>query len=214
MRLELKQVLPKPLIEKNSANSSAIWLKNIAIQSPEYIAVQAASGTGKTSLVHSLYRLRNDYEGAILWNEKNIATFKSEELAKFRAENVSIIFQDMRLFEEMTAWENVEIKRNLTNTITADETNIWMERLGIGNKKHSVCKTLSYGEQQRLSIIRALLQPFSFLLMDEPFSHLDLRNKKIAATLILEIVQKNNAGMLLADLDQNEYFPYTKTLLL
>jgi len=56
------------------------------------------------------------------------------------------------------------------------------------------------------------LQPFSFLLMDEPFSHLDKKNTSIAAALILEVVQKNKAGLLLADLDENNFFPYHKTL--
>ena len=79
-------------------------------------------------------------------------------------------------------------------------------QLGIGNKLNKLVKTCSYGEQQRIAIIRALQQPFDFLLMDEPFSHLDENNRKIAAALIEEEAAKRNAGVILADLKRVEYF--------
>ena len=115
---------------------------------------------------------------------------------------------------ELTAWENLEIKRSLTNTVHVEEVMSWMSRLGIAGKIDSLAKTLSYGEQQRLSIIRALLQPFHWLLMDEPFSHLDEANKVVAASLIDEVVNRNEASFLMADLDDNDYLPYTQKLIL
>ena len=87
-----------------------------------------------------------------------------------------------------------------------------MKRLGIADKKLQKAQTLSYGEQQRVAIIRALVQPFKWLLMDEPFSHLDHENTQKAATLIAEVVAANKAGMLLADLDENHHFAYTRSL--
>jgi ABC-type cobalamin/Fe3+-siderophores transport system ATPase subunit len=62
--------------------------------------------------------------------------------------------------------------------------------------------------------VRALLQPFEWLLMDEPFSHLDHANTKKAIALISEVVKQNNAGLILADLDENSHFPYTQTIVL
>lgn len=88
------------------------------------------------------------------------------------------------------------------------------QALGIKEKKNSLGRTLSYGEQQRVAIIRALLQPFDWLLMDEPFSHLDHINTDKARSLIAEVVAQHKAGMILADLDENEYFNYTKTIVL
>jgi len=212
MKLEIKQLIPIPLREKFNSKSSDIWLQSLQLVAPEYIFIQSPSGTGKTTLINCLYGVRNDYDGRIKWNDKELRAETTEGIAALRAKEISVIFQDMRLFPELSAWENLEIKRSLTHTISEIEASEWMNRLGIGDKKNALAKTLSYGEQQRLSIIRALLQPFSFLLMDEPFSHLDKKNTSIAAALILEVVQKNKAGLLLADLDENNFFPYHKTL--
>jgi putative ABC transport system ATP-binding protein len=214
MTLSIEQLVPIPLKEKLKAQTSDVWLKNFKASSPEYISIQAPSGTGKTTLVHFLYGLRTDFEGNIFWNKKDLGQFSAEEKAVLRATEVSVIFQDMRLFPELSAWENLELKRSITNTVSAEEASEWMQQLGIGDKKNALAQTLSYGEQQRLAIIRSLLQPFSFLLMDEPFSHLDHKNTAIAASLIVQIVQRNNAGLLLADLDKNDYFPYHKTYML
>jgi ABC-type cobalamin/Fe3+-siderophores transport system ATPase subunit len=87
-----------------------------------------------------------------------------------------------------------------------------MEALGIADRADRPAATLSYGEQQRVSIIRALLQPFSWLLMDEPFSHLDEANTTLAAKLIDSVVMRNGASFLLADLDDNTHFSYTQKL--
>jgi ABC-type lipoprotein export system ATPase subunit len=214
MILGINQLIPAPLKEKLTNRNSDVWLQKLLFTSPEYISIQAPSGTGKTTLMHCLYGLRSDYEGTINWNEENLRSKTGEGIAQLRSKEISIIFQDMRLFPELTAWENLEIKRSITNTTTPQDVVEWMNKLGIDDKKNSLAKTLSYGEQQRLAIIRALVQPFTFLLMDEPFSHLDQKNIVLAATLILEVVRQNNAGLLLADLDENSFFPYHKTLLL
>lgn len=214
MTLSIEQLLPIPLKEKLRTSTSDVWLKNCTLSSAEYTAIQAPSGTGKTTLIHFLYGLRTDYEGLVFWNKKDLREFSAEEMAVLRAKEVSVIFQDMRLFPDVTAWENLELKRTITNSISPEEASQWMQQLGIGDKKNALAKTLSYGEQQRLAIIRALLQPFSFLLMDEPFSHLDHQNTAIAASLIIQVVQRNNAGLLLADLDENNFFPYHKTYML
>ena len=78
--------------------------------------------------------------------------------------------------------------------------------LGIENKLNKLVRTCSYGEQQRVAIIRALQQPFDFLLMDEPFSNLDDANRKKAMELIEEAVSKRNASIILADLKRLDFF--------
>ena len=86
------------------------------------------------------------------------------------------------------------------------------ERLGVSHileRKGEIC---SYGEQQRIAIIRALMQPFELLLMDEPFSHLDNANTSKAAELIAEECDKRNAAFILTDLEDDDHFNYSKKL--
>jgi ABC-type lipoprotein export system ATPase subunit len=214
MQLSLQGVIPVPLREKVNAYQSDMWKNNRNFNKGEYIFIQAPSGTGKTTLVHILYGLRKDYAGEVKWNNTSLTTSDNETLAGLRTNNISVIFQDMRLFPELTAWENIGVKRRLTNTVTEEQAKGWMDRLGLIDKKKSLASTLSYGEQQRVAIVRSLLQPFDWLLMDEPFSHLDHANIAKAISLISEVVKQHNAGMILADLDENSYFPYTQSILL
>jgi putative ABC transport system ATP-binding protein len=214
MQLTLQSLVPVPLKEKVLARPSGIWNQSLQFRSPEYLFVQAPSGTGKTTLIHSLYGLRADYTGSVQWDGMALQKADAEQVAQLRSSSLSVIFQDMRLFPDLTAWENLELKRSLTDTVPAAQVTEWMQRLGIGDKKESLGRTLSYGEQQRVAIIRSLLQPFRWLLMDEPFSHLDKNNTALAAALLLEVVQRNEAGLLLADLDENTFFPYHQTLFL
>ena len=214
MQLSLQGIIPVPLREKINTYQSDIWNTSRTFKKGEYVFIQAPSGTGKTTLIHVLYGLRRDYAGSVKWGNTGIADTDNETLAGLRTDNISVIFQDMRLFPELTAWENIDIKRRLTDTVTVQTTLEWLERLGLKDKKNSIGNTLSYGEQQRVAIIRALLQPFEWLLMDEPFSHLDHANIHKAIALISEVVKQHNAGMILADLDENNYFPYTQTIML
>ncbi|HYD21088.1 MAG TPA: ATP-binding cassette domain-containing protein [Flavipsychrobacter sp.] len=212
MRLSLEAVVPIPLREKVNSYSSGVWKQSLELKKGERVFVQAPSGTGKTTLIHILYGMRQDYTGTIYWNALNMAAINKEEQSNLRANYLSVIFQDMRLFPELTAWENLEVKRRLTDTATEQQVEAWLARLGVKDKRDSLARTLSYGEQQRIAIIRALLQPFEWLLMDEPFSHLDINNRNKAIELIAEVVEMNSAGMILADLDENEYFPYSRRI--
>ena len=209
--LSLSQLLPVPLRDRLAARSSALWQHDLSWKDGgERIFIQAPSGTGKTTLIHILYGLRSDYEGQVLWGKLSVREMNPERMSSLRRESVSVIFQDMRLFPALTAWENLEIKRVLTNTIAPEEVREWMEALGISDRADRLAATLSYGEQQRVAIIRALLQPFQWLLMDEPFSHLDKANTALAARLIAKVVDRNAASLLLADLDDNAHFEYTQ----
>jgi putative ABC transport system ATP-binding protein len=214
MNLRLDHIIPIPLREKVASHHSMIWNKELSFAPGEYIFVQAPSGTGKTTLVHILYGLRSDMQGHVRWDNKQLPGLNATALSQLRTSDASIIFQDLRLFPELTAWENLELKRSLPNTVSAATVEQWLERLGMSAKRNSLASTLSYGERQRIAIIRALLQPFKWLLMDEPFSHLDNANIAKAAALIQEVVAANNAGLLLADLEDNDHFNYTTKLVL
>lgn len=211
MQLEIQNVLPG-YFDESKKKLSEIWGKNLVFNKREYIKIVAPSGSGKTSFIHFLYGMRKDYSGTISFNQKNITLYTPEEFAGCRKNNISIIFQDMRLFPKQTVKENIEIKRQLNPFHPPEKIKEMAERLGISDKLQTNCETCSYGEQQRVSIIRSLMQPFDFLMMDEPFSHLDDINAKKAMDLILEESRKREAAIIFANLEQVDYFPYTRLL--
>ncbi|MFZ4769805.1 MAG: ATP-binding cassette domain-containing protein [Ferruginibacter sp.] len=211
MQIILQQVSPV-FLETEKISQSMIWNRELSFSKEEKIQLIAPSGSGKTSFIHFLYGLRKDYKGNILFNNKNIAGFDAEEIARYRSSHLSIVFQDLRLFADHTAYENIHIKKILNPFCTEDSIFEMAERLGISNKLNQPAGICSYGEQQRIAIIRALQQPFDFLILDEPFSHLDENNSKKAMALIEEEVEKRNAGIILSDLEQVEFFKEDRTL--
>ncbi|CAN5797878.1 ATP-binding cassette domain-containing protein [soil metagenome] len=213
MQLELKQIVPVPLKDKFSKRGSDVWNSNLQFEKGEWIKIKAPSGTGKTTFIHIIYKLRCDYEGTVLWNNKELTRINEDALAQLRQQNISIIFQDLRLFPNLTARENIELKRVLQTPFYENTTiGVMAERLGVSHILDQRAGLCSYGEQQRIAIIRALIQPFDWLIMDEPFSHLDQENIAKAAALIAEECTKRKAGFMLTDLDEDNHFGYSRIL--
>src|SRR6516164_5697049 len=98
MQLELQNIIPIPLKDKSLRCDSDLWNKNLQFESGDFIKIKAPSGTGKTTFVHIIYKLRKDFEGEVFWNRKRLSSIKADELAQVRQQNISIIFQDLRLF--------------------------------------------------------------------------------------------------------------------
>ncbi|MEP6674812.1 MAG: ATP-binding cassette domain-containing protein [Ferruginibacter sp.] len=211
MQIKLQQVIPV-FIEKEKTDPSQVWGHDIVFSGNENVQIVAPSGSGKTSLAHFLYGLRNDYTGTILYDTTDIRDFDAEKFSGWRQQHISVIFQDLRLFAEQTVFENINIKRVLAPYHAEDKIQIMAERLGIGNKLSKPLKTCSYGEQQRIAIIRSLMQPFDFLFADEPFSHLDENNRIKAMELIQEETTARKAGIILSDLKQLDFFDAAKIL--
>ena len=213
MQIQLQQVVPIPLKDRFAQRQSDIWSACVSFAEGEWVKIKAPSGTGKTTLIHILYRLRNDYEGAVRWGKENLQQISPAALAQLRQQEVSIIFQDLRLFAHLTARENIELNRVLQQPFyESSKIDEMAELLNVGHVLNQRAGLCSYGEQQRIAIIRALVQPFTWLLMDEPFSHLDKANTVKAAALIAAECAKRKAGFILTDLDEDDHFNYSKRL--
>jgi len=213
MQISLQQVMPV-FFEAGKADGSQLWNQNISFYKGENIHIVAPSGSGKTSFIHFLYGLRKDYSGNILYDNNDIKNFDAEIFSSWRQQYISIIFQDLRLFTEETVLQNLEIKRLLSPYHKESRIATMAKRLGIESKLEKLCNTCSYGEQQRIAIIRALQQPFDFLLLDEPFSHLDENNRQLAMQLMEEEAAERNAAIILTDLKKIEYFKAERILYL
>lgn len=211
MEIKLQQLCPI-FLESDKINQSQVWNDELVFKPGEKIQLVAPSGSGKTSFIHLLYGLRKDFNGNIFFDDKNISNFTAEETAALRRSRLSIVFQDLRLFANYSVTENIEVKKNLNPFQEALPVTEMAERLGIGSKLSQAAGICSYGEQQRIAIIRALQQPFEYLILDEPFSHLDDANSRKAMTLIEEEALKRNAGIIFADLHEVPFFKADRTL--
>lgn len=213
MQIAIKNIVPVPLKDKFAKRGSDIWNRDVSFSQGEWVKIKAPSGTGKTTLIHILYKMRSDYEGTVSWDTDDLKQLNGDMLAALRQQKVSIIFQDLRLFPNLTARENIELKRVMQQPIYESTViDAMSERLGITHILQQRAGLCSYGEQQRIAIVRSLMQPFNWLLMDEPFSHLDQENISKAALLISEECKKRNAGFLLTDLDEDAHFEYSRFL--
>lgn len=213
MNIQLNKVVPAPLEEVEFSQNS-IWNSTFMLEKGEKVLLNATSGKGKTTFAFLLAGLRKDYSGEITFDGQNSKNFSLKEWATLRAQKLSFVFQDLQLFGELTVAENLLIKNQLTSTFTEEEIKAMVNQLGIGDKWQSTCNTLSMGQQQRVAIIRALCQPFDWLIMDEPFSHLDENNILLAKELIEQVVAKQNAGLVMTALGKSEVFKFTKELFL
>ena len=211
MEISLNNIIPD-FLEKEKTDNSDVWKKTVEIKEGNKTEIIAPSGSGKTSLIHFLYGIRKDYNGELLYNQKSIKNITPTELADIRAMQLSIVFQDLRLFKDFSVFQNLEIKRTLAPYHKTSLINEMSDKLGITNKLSQKAGTCSYGEQQRIAIIRALQQPFNFIILDEPFSHLDEANSIKAMALIEEEADKRGAGIILADLQHNPFFKAGRTL--
>jgi ABC-type lipoprotein export system ATPase subunit len=213
MQINLQEIVPD-YIEKENINRSQVWGKNISIEKGEHLHIVAPSGRGKTSLMHFIYGLRKDYTGVISYDDTDIKKLSPESFSSFRQKKISIIFQDLRLFPEQSVRENLEIKRLLDPYHKPGTIDEMANRLGIFSKLGNQAKTCSYGEQQRIAIIRSLMQPFDFLLLDEPYSHLDDANRQKAMELIYDECKIREAAMIFADLKMIDFLKGEKVVML
>jgi ABC-type lipoprotein export system ATPase subunit len=211
MQIMLQQTVPT-FLEKEKIARSQVWANDICFVPGQHVQVVAPSGSGKTSLIHFLYGMRSDYDGAVLYDNVELKKMSAEAFSVFRQQHISIVFQDLRLFAAQTVFSNINIKRVLAPYHPEEKIKEMAARLGIANKLEKPAGTCSYGEQQRIAIIRALMQPFSFLLLDEPFSHLDEANRSTALELMQEEAAARKAGIILADLKVTEHFNAARTI--
>lgn len=211
MQLVIRNLHPIYFTEDRSVHSN-IWGQDVVLRPGEKIQIVAPSGSGKTSFIHFLYGLRKEYNGSIHYDEKDLRSLSPDQVAIYRQKHLSIMFQDLRLFADQTVLQNIEIKRQLQPYHPAEKIREFTDRLGVSHKLDMLCSTCSYGEQQRVAIVRSLMQPFDFILLDEPFSNLDENNRQKAMNLIIEEAEKRNAGIILADLKRIEFFPADKIL--
>jgi len=211
--ISFKNVLPH-VFEQREDLQSDVWKQNLTFEKGHLYLVEAASGKGKSTFCSYAIGYRHDYKGDILFDQENINTFKVDDWVSIRRRHISHLFQELRLFPELTAMENVRIKNDLTKFKTDKQITEWFEMLGIGDKLDAKIGRMSFGQQQRVAMIRALVQPFDFIIVDEPISHLDDHNSQIMGDIMMAEAHAQGAGVIVTSIGKHMNLDYEKTLML
>lgn len=194
-RISLNNTLPRVFAGHNGIRSD-VWKQNITLERGRRYLISAESGTGKSSMCSYIYGYRQDYSGDITFDGQDIRSMTVAQWCDVRQRHIAYLPQEMRLFGELTAMENVELKNRLTEFKSREEIIKLFKVMGIADKVDSLVSKLSIGQQQRVAIIRTMCQPCDFILLDEPVSHLDDENNRIVADLIVQEADRQGAGVI------------------
>lgn len=209
--ITLNKVLPHVFSHVQGLVSD-VWNEEITFRKGHYYLLEANSGKGKSTFCSYLIGYRRDFDGKILFDEQNINALTIKDWAEIRTRQVSYLFQELRLFPELTALENVMIKNNMTHFKTKAQILDWFEELGVADKVNVRIGQMSFGQQQRVALIRSLVQPFDFLLADEPISHLDDDNSNAMAQILLREATQQGAGVIVTSIGKHLALKYDKVI--
>lgn len=208
-KIQLIHTLPHVFSNRNDIVSD-IWQKDVTFEKGRIYLVEANSGTGKSSLCSYIYGYRHDYQGQILFDGEDTSRYTVAQWTDIRKKHFALLWQELRLFPELTALENVEIKNKLTGFQKKKQIKEWFDLLGIADKQDTKIGRMSFGQQQRVALIRALCQPFDFLFVDEPISHLDDTNSEIMGRIMTAEAQRQGAGIIATSIGKHIELDYSQ----
>jgi ABC-type lipoprotein export system ATPase subunit len=202
MTIRFEKMIPLPMLEQDTSGSEVWEAESLLLEQGLNYLVEAPSGRGKTSLLSVIYGIRTDYKGKVFIDDRDLVSFTAKEWSRIRKGKLSFIFQGLELFHDLTALENIRLKNKISSHYSDGRILEMARKLGIDPFLHRKAGILSFGQQQRVAIIRALCQPFNFLLADECFSHMDRDNSLTAYQLICEECEARKAGLILTSLNK------------
>ena len=168
---------------------------DISIAEREIVSIVGKSGAGKTTLLQILGTLEKPSTGKVLYDEKNVFDLNENELADFRNKNVGFVFQFHHLLPEFTALENVCIPAfisKISQKIAVEKAEYLLNQMGIADRLDHKPSELSGGEQQRVSVARALINDPKVILADEPSGNLDSKSAEKLHELFFKLRELNN----------------------
>lgn len=208
-KIQLINTLPN-VFQTRTDISSDIWNQNVEFEKDKLYLVEANSGTGKSSLCSFIYGYRSDYHGQILFDGEETRNYSVAQWTEIRKKHFALLWQELRMFPELTAMENVQIKNKLTGYQKKKQILEWFEMLGIADKVDAKMGRMSFGQQQRVALIRALCQPFDFIFVDEPISHLDDTNSEIMGRILTTEAKRQGAGIIATSIGKHIELNYDK----
>ena len=209
--IHFKYVIPQVFASREQQDSE-IWRQDVVFEKDRVYLVEADSGKGKSTFCSYIQGYRNDFSGQLLFDDVDVRSLKVKDWVVIRERHISLLFQELRLFPELTAMENVEIKNKLTGFKSRVQIDEWFDMLGISDKRDAKVGRMSFGQQQRVAMIRALVQPFDFILADEPISHLDDSDADIMGKILMEEAKMQGAGVIITSIGKHMNLDYDKII--
>ena len=168
---------------------------NFTIEEGEFVVILGPSGAGKSTLLNLLGGLDSVTSGQIIVNNQNIETFDDNKLTEYRAKNVGFIFQFYNLIPNLTSIENVELMKDIVD-VDIDGLAV-LDSVGLKNHANQFPSQLSGGEQQRVSIARAVAKKPTMLLCDEPTGALDSKTGVLILNLLQDMSNNQNTTVII-----------------
>lgn len=209
--IKFHSVLPQVFSQRTDLESE-VWQQDVTFEKGHLYLVEANSGKGKSTFCSYILGYRHDYSGSVTFDSDVTASYKVKDWVDVRKRHISHLFQELRLFPELTAMENVEIKNKMTGFKTKEQILQWFDMLGIADKVDAKIGRMSFGQQQRVAMIRSLCQPFDFILADEPISHLDDNNSRIMGEMMMTEAKAQGAGVIVTSIGKHMDLDYEKTI--
>ena len=197
--VELKNV--SKVYQSGEHEIKALDNVNLAIEKGKFVVILGPSGAGKSTLLNLLGGLDTPSSGTIVVDNEDISTYSADKLAEYRADKVGFVFQFYNLVPTLTVYENVAlIKEIAPDALDAKEL---LNKVGLANHYNKFPVQLSGGEQQRVSIARALAKNPEVILCDEPTGALDSETGVMVLKLLLSMARNYNKTIIIVTHNQN-----------
>ena len=202
MRMAIVEFREVSRVYKNGEHEQrALDHVNLSLEEGRFIVVLGPSGAGKSTLLNMLGGLDSPTEGTIVVDGKDISTLTENELADYRAETVGFVFQSYNLIPTLTVIENVALVKEIAkNPLSSHDM---LREVGLSDHIHQFPSELSGGEQQRVSIARALAKNPRILLCDEPTGALDSETGVMVLKLLLSMARDMHKTIIIVTHNQN-----------
>ena len=173
---------------------------DLKIDKNEFVVILGASGSGKSTLLNILSGLEKSDSGEVVYDNESISDYSEKQLTKFRKDKIGFVFQQYYLLNNLTVEQNVKVGANLANN--KEYVDI-IKELGLEDKLSKYPNELSGGEQQRVSIARALAKKPNVLFLDEPTGALDEETGRKILEYLLKLKDKSNFIMIMVTHNEN-----------
>ena len=187
-------------IKKKYNNQEVLRGIDLKIDKNEFVVILGASGSGKSTLLNILSGWEKSDSGEVVYDNESISDYSEKQLTKFRKEKIGFVFQQYYLLNNLTVEQNVKVGANLANN--KEYVDI-IKELGLEDKLSKYPNELSGGEQQRVSIVRALAKKPTVLFLDEPTGALDEETGRKILEYLLKLKDKSHFTMIMVTHNEN-----------